>query len=61
MAVSTELLEALKAYRQSLKLSPLPSPNDATPLFVRHKAAGRGRDQGLLNANLGGTPTARLA
>lgn len=53
VAVSTELLEALKAYRQSLKLSPLPSPNDATPLFVRHKAAGRGRDQGLLNANLG--------
>lgn len=53
VAVSTELLEALKAYRQSLNLSPLPSPTDATPLFIRHKAAGRGRDQGLLNANLG--------
>lgn len=53
VAVSRELLEALKQYRQSLKLSVLPAPNDATPLFIRHKAAGRGRDQGLLNANLG--------
>lgn len=53
VAVSTELLEALKAYRESLNLSPLPGPHDATPLFIRHKAAGRGRDQGLLNANLG--------
>ena len=53
VAVSRELLDALKNYRESLNLSPLPSPNDATPLFIRHKAAGRGRDQGLLNANLG--------
>ncbi len=53
VAVSRELLESLQHYRRYLKLSPLPAPNDATPLFVRHKAAGRGRDQGLLNANLG--------
>ncbi|MGO5000228.1 tyrosine-type recombinase/integrase [Oceanisphaera sp. W20_SRM_FM3] len=53
VAVSSELLDALKTYRESLNLSSLPSPNDATPLFIRHKAAGRGRDQGLLNANLG--------
>ncbi|ART79317.1 tyrosine-type recombinase/integrase [Oceanisphaera avium] len=53
VAVSRELLSELKSYRISLKLSPLPSPTEATPLFIRHKAAGRGRDQGLLNANLG--------
>ncbi|GAA3529851.1 site-specific integrase [Zobellella aerophila] len=53
VAASRELLEALKRYRGYLKLSPLPAPNENTPLFVRHRAAGRGRDQGLLNANLG--------
>ena len=53
VAVSRELLDALKHYRHTLKLPPLPAPNDATPLFIRHKAAGRGRDQGQLNANLG--------
>lgn len=53
VAVSNALLTALQHYRETLNLSPLPAPNDATPLFVRHKAAGRGRDQGLLNANLG--------
>ncbi|WP_116473163.1 tyrosine-type recombinase/integrase [Zobellella maritima] len=53
VAASRELLEALKRYRNYLKLPPLPSPNENTPLFVRHRAAGRGRDQGLLNANLG--------
>lgn len=53
VAVSKALLSALQHYRETLNLSPLPAPNDATPLFVRHKAAGRGRDQGLLNANLG--------
>ncbi|OXY83753.1 tyrosine-type recombinase/integrase [Oceanimonas doudoroffii] len=53
VAVSRELLDALKRYRAHLGLSPLPAPNDATPLFVRHRAAGRGRDQGMVNANLG--------
>ncbi len=53
VAVSRELLDALKRYRAYLELSPLPAPGEATPLFVRHRAAGRGRDQGLLNANLG--------
>ncbi|AEY01814.1 integrase family protein [Oceanimonas sp. GK1] len=53
VAVSRELLDALKRYRAYLELSPLPAPGEATPLFVRHRAAGRGRDRGLLNANLG--------
>lgn len=53
VAVSRELLAALTRYRGYLKLSPLPAPNENTPLFVRHRAAGRGREQGLLNANLG--------
>ncbi|MBL1377291.1 tyrosine-type recombinase/integrase [Zobellella iuensis] len=53
VAVSRELLAALQRYRTYLKLPPLPAPNDNTPLFVRHRAAGRGREQGLLNANLG--------
>ncbi|OYD21241.1 tyrosine-type recombinase/integrase [Oceanimonas baumannii] len=53
VAVSRELLEALQRYRTHLGLSLLPAPGEVTPLFVRHRAAGRGRDQGLLNANLG--------
>ncbi|WMC12139.1 site-specific integrase [Oceanimonas pelagia] len=53
VAVSRELLDALKRYRGYLGLSALPAPNEAIPLFVRHRAAGRGREQGLVNANLG--------
>ena len=53
MAVSHALLEALKRYRTFLGLSPLPAPDEQTPLFVRHKAAAHGREQGELNANLG--------
>lgn len=53
VAVSDQLLSALKRYRRFLGLSPLPAPNEDQPLFVRHRAAGRGRDVGLLNANLG--------
>ncbi|MEE1673312.1 site-specific integrase [Agarivorans aestuarii] len=53
VAVSKQLLEALQRYRRFLQLAPLPTPNEKTPLFVRHRAAGRGRDNGLLNANLG--------
>ncbi|WP_115718663.1 tyrosine-type recombinase/integrase [Gallaecimonas mangrovi] len=53
VALSKALLTALGRYRQFLGLAPLPAPGDNTPLFVRHKAAGRGREQGLLNANLG--------
>ncbi len=53
VAVSADLLTALQNYRTYLGLSPLPAPDDTTPLFVRRKAAGRGRDAGLLNANLG--------
>lgn len=53
VAVSNELLQELMAYRKSLSLSHLPAPNEVTPLFIRHKAAGRGREQGILNANLG--------
>ena len=53
VAVSQDLLEALTRYRRFLGLSPLPTPDEQTPLFVRHKAAAHGREQGELNANLG--------
>ncbi|PJG58839.1 tyrosine-type recombinase/integrase [Aeromonas cavernicola] len=53
VAVSNALLDALKRYRIQLGLSPLPAPNEQTPLFVRHKPAAHGRQQGELNANLG--------
>jgi integrase len=53
VAVSQALLEALTRYRTFLGLSPLPAPGEQTPLFVRHKAAAHGREQGELNANLG--------
>ncbi|WP_411991361.1 tyrosine-type recombinase/integrase [Agarivorans sp. DSG3-1] len=53
VAVSKQLLSALQRYRKYLGLTPLPTPNENTPLFIRHRAAGRGRDSGLLNANLG--------
>ncbi|MGI2258196.1 tyrosine-type recombinase/integrase [Shewanella sp. GXUN23E] len=53
VAVSKAMLEALMRYRRSLGLSDLPAADEDTPLFVRHKAAGRGRDTGVLNANLG--------
>lgn len=53
VAVSKQLLLALQRYRQFLGLTPLPTPNEKTPLFIRHRAPGRGRDSGILNANLG--------
>jgi site-specific recombinase XerD len=53
VAVSQALLEALTRYRRFLGLSPLPNPDEQIPLFVRHKAAAHGREQGELNANLG--------
>nr|WP_033113796.1 tyrosine-type recombinase/integrase [Aeromonas lacus] len=53
VAVSQALLHALERYRAFLGLSPLPAPNEQTPLFIRHKAAAHGREQGELNANLG--------
>ncbi|MGE6383949.1 tyrosine-type recombinase/integrase [Shewanella baltica] len=53
VAISKALLDALVKYRQFLGLADYPAPNENHPLFVRHKAAGRGRDVGILNANLG--------
>ncbi|WP_368195573.1 tyrosine-type recombinase/integrase, partial [Aeromonas sp. R2-2] len=53
VAVSQALLAALERYRRFLGLSPLPTPDEQTPLFVRHKAAAHGREQGEINANLG--------
>ncbi|MBV7315686.1 site-specific integrase [Shewanella sp. NIFS-20-20] len=53
IAVSKALLQALTRYRRYLGLSDLPTSQDQHPLFVRHRAALRGRDAGLLNANLG--------
>lgn len=37
ISVSNAMLNALKEYRKSLKLTPLPSPNEKTPLFVAQK------------------------
>jgi len=37
ISVSNAMLNALKEYRKSLKLSPLPSPNEKTPLFIVSK------------------------
>lgn len=53
VAVSKALLNALKRYRLHLGLTELPPPGDEIPLFIRHRAAGRGRDAGIQNANLG--------
>ncbi|RVU30958.1 tyrosine-type recombinase/integrase [Neptunomonas marina] len=53
VALSNSMLAALKRYRRFLGLTALPTRNDDTPLFVRHRASGRGRDAGLKNANLG--------
>ena len=52
VAVSNLLLKALKRYRMYLGLSDLPTLQEETPLFMRHRAAGRGRDAGMSNANL---------
>ncbi|WP_133406774.1 tyrosine-type recombinase/integrase [Parashewanella tropica] len=53
VTVSKSLLSALVSYRKFLGLTELPSFNENTPLFIRHRASGRGREQGILNANLG--------
>lgn len=53
VAVSDALLAAVKRYRGYLGLSELPSPNETFPLLVRQRVAQHGRDQHLLNANLG--------
>ncbi|MCG9966306.1 tyrosine-type recombinase/integrase [Shewanella cutis] len=53
VAISKALLAGLVKYRQFLGLPDYPSQGELHPLFVRHRAAGRGRDVGLVNANLG--------
>ncbi|MCL1125994.1 tyrosine-type recombinase/integrase [Shewanella surugensis] len=53
VAISNALLDALKNYRRYLGLNDYPQARDKHPLFIRHKAAGRGRESGILNANLG--------
>jgi len=40
VSVSDDMLAALKRYRESRNLTPLPSPGESTPLV--HKARGRG-------------------
>ncbi len=40
ISVSDAMLAALKKYRRSMKLSPLPSPSDKTPLLTRYKGKG---------------------
>ncbi|BDA60640.1 site-specific integrase [Shewanella sp. DNRA4] len=53
VAMSKALLDSLVKYRQFLGLTDYPNQSEPHPLFVRHRAAGRGRDAGLVNANLG--------
>ncbi|MGS0680636.1 tyrosine-type recombinase/integrase [Shewanella sp. 125m-7] len=53
VAISKALLAALVDYRRYLKLADYPSATEQHPLIVRQKAAGRGREVGNLNANLG--------
>ncbi|WP_341504110.1 site-specific integrase [Gallaecimonas sp. GXIMD4217] len=53
VSVSKALLMALQRYRRHLGLTPLPTPDEQVPLFIRRRAAGRGREAGMLNANLG--------
>ncbi|MGS0693359.1 tyrosine-type recombinase/integrase [Shewanella sp. 0m-4] len=53
VAISKALLAALVDYRRYLKLSDYPSATEQHPLIVRQKAAGRGREVGNVNANLG--------
>lgn len=40
IAVSDDMLNALKRYRESMELSPLPSINDKTPLIPKEKGQG---------------------
>jgi len=40
ISVSDAMLAALKKYRKSMKLSPLPSPGDKTPLLTKYKGKG---------------------
>ncbi|MGL4473875.1 MAG: tyrosine-type recombinase/integrase, partial [Shewanella sp.] len=53
VAISNAMMQALSRYRLSLGLSQLPTAGEDTPLFIRHRAAARGREAGVLNANLG--------
>ncbi|SQH76641.1 Site-specific recombinase, phage integrase family protein [Shewanella benthica] len=53
VAISKALLAGLVEYRQFLKLPDYPSSGEQHPLLIRRKAAGRGREAGTLNANLG--------
>lgn len=53
ISVSDSLLDALKRYRKSLGLSPLPSADDDSPLFPRHRKATRGKAKGVIDGNLG--------
>lgn len=40
ISVSNAMLEAIKKYRCSIGLSPLPSPNDKIPLLSKYKSSG---------------------
>ena len=40
IAVSDSMLDALRVYRQSQNLTPLPSPGDDSPLIPRHNGKG---------------------
>ncbi|WP_425263830.1 tyrosine-type recombinase/integrase [Vibrio owensii] len=53
VAVSNDMLKALRRYRRFLGLSDLPSPKEQTPLVTRIREAKKGKETGIVNANLG--------
>ncbi|ACJ29308.1 Phage integrase [Shewanella piezotolerans WP3] len=53
VSMSNALLEALVEYRQYLGLADYPKSTEQHPLIIRQRAAGRGREVGCINANLG--------
>lgn len=57
---SSILIEALTRYRLFLGLSELPTKDEMTPLFIRHKAPKNGREAHQVNANLGSDQIAQL-
>jgi len=53
VAVSKNLLNALRRYRNFLGLPDLPAPKEQNPLLIRLRKAQNGKDAGVINANLG--------
>ncbi|MBF4341269.1 site-specific integrase [Vibrio anguillarum] len=54
------LIEALIRYRRHRGLSDLPTSNEETPIFVRHRPGTHGREKNMIDANLGTDQIAAL-